>query len=233
MRTPVSPTSSARALAPGQLRPSGRAISLVLSCALAVAGPVHALHAQQPPALLSLTVDTSHTTIGFGVRHLGLSTVRGQFTRYAITLAIDTSDFARSEVNARIEAASLNTGHAQRDADLRSERYLDVGNHPEITFSSRRVEVLPGRALRIVGDLSIRGITREVVLDGEVVDLLVARSPQQAGLLVAGFRASTRISRKDFGLSFNRLVEGVAVVGDEVRIDLEVEGRHQRRSGDR
>ncbi len=165
-------------------------------------------------------IDDSHSLIQFTVRHMMISKVRGRFDRFSGTIMADEQNPANSSVNVQIDAASINTRDAKRDAHLTSPDFLDVANYPTITFVSKRIEVLDETHGRMVGDLTIRGVTREVTLDIEYNGQ--ARSPW--GTVSAGFHASTTINRKDWGLTWNVPLEtGGLLVGEEVEIDIEVE----------
>lgn len=168
--------------------------------------------------LLRFNVDSSHSAVTFQVRHLGISWVRGEFRGFTMDLSYDPGNPERSSVSARIPTATLNTGNQRRDADIRGGNYLAVDSFPEMTFVSTRVERAGSNRLRISGDLTLRGVTRPVTLDTEVGGALSG----QRGRRVA-FSASTVIRRQDFGITFNRLVEGAQVVGDEVRITIDIE----------
>ncbi len=165
-------------------------------------------------------IDDSHSLIQFTVRHMMISKVRGRFDRFNGTIAADEQNPANSSVNVQIEAASINTRDAKRDGHLTSPDFLDVANYPYITFVSKRIETLDAARGRLIGDLTIRGVTREVTLDVEYNGQ--ARSPW--GTVSAGFHASTTINRKDWGLTWNVALEtGGLLVGEEVEIDIEVE----------
>jgi len=165
------------------------------------------------------TIDPAHTQAEFGVRHMMISTVRGRFAEVAGTITVDPDDLASTSVDVRIGANSIDTGNEDRDKHLRSADFFDVESHPEITFRSSRVNAVNGR-LEVHGDLTIRGTTREVVLDAEELGAGLDPWGQQR----VAFRGETRINRKDFGLTWNQALEaGGVLVGDEVRITLEVQ----------
>jgi polyisoprenoid-binding protein YceI len=169
------------------------------------------------------TIDPVHSTVEFAVRHLMVSTTRGRFTGVTGTIVIDETDLTRSHAEITIDAATVDTGNEQRDADLRSANFLDVEKYPTITFKSTRVAVA-GDEYRVFGDLTIHGVTREVVLDTE----FNGENKAPWGSEVIGFTATTKISRKDFGLTYNPAMEtGGFVVGDEVKIQLEIEAVKQ------
>ena len=149
-----------------------------------------------------------------------ISTVRGSFAKFSGTVDIDEANPARSSVEVQIEAASIDTREAQRDAHLRSPDFFDVENYPYLTFRSKRVEALDESHGRIIGDLTIRDVTREVVLDTQFTGQ--AKSPW--GTTSAGFEAQTKISRKAWGLTWNVALEtGGWLVGDEIKINIQLE----------
>lgn len=165
-------------------------------------------------------IDTAHSHIGFAVRHMMVSTVRGQFHAYAGTVHIDEQDPTRSWAEGEIEIASIDTREPQRDAHLRSADFFDVGNHPKMSYKSRRIEALGGHEFRVYGDLTIRGVTREVPLD--VTYSGTAKDPW--GGTRSGFSATGTIDRKEFGLVWNALLEtGGVAVANKVKLDLDVE----------
>lgn len=165
-------------------------------------------------------IDPAHSQIQFSVRHLMISNVRGRFENFTGNVEFDEEQPARSSVEVRIEAASINTKEPQRDAHLKSPDFLDAENFPYLHFKSRRVEMLDGSHGRIIGDMTIRDVTREVVLDVEYAGQ--AKSPW--GTVSAGFSANARLNRKDWGLNWNYLLEsGGVLVGDQVNIAIEAE----------
>jgi polyisoprenoid-binding protein YceI len=169
-------------------------------------------------------IDGGHSGIQFSVRHLVISKVRGQFTRWSSNIFVEGDDLSGASVEALIDSSSITTGVADRDAHLKSADFLDVANHPAIVFKSRIVEKLRGNALRIVGNLTIRGVTREVVLDVEDN----GRTKDPWGHERAGFAAKAKLDRKEFGLTWNQLLEtGGLVVGDGVEVEIEVEAVRQ------
>jgi polyisoprenoid-binding protein YceI len=164
-------------------------------------------------------IDPAHTQTSFAVRHLVISTVKGEFGKTAGTIRIDDADIGRSSVEATIDATTISTRNADRDAHLRSPDFFDVANHPTATFRSTRVEKAGKDGLKVTGDLTLRGVTRPVVLD-------VTLSPEVKGMrgeTRRGFAATTRINRQDYGLKWSKVVEAGAVAGDEVTISLDVE----------
>jgi polyisoprenoid-binding protein YceI len=164
-------------------------------------------------------LDPSHTNAEFAVRHLMINTVRGRFADVQGVVELDEADLAKSQVNVAIAAASIDTREPQRDAHLRSADFFDAEQFPQITFRSSRIHGTKD-AFKVVGDLTIRGTTREVVLD--VTSEGLVKDPW--GGERAGFSATTRITRSDFGLLWNQLLEtGGVVVGEEVKISIETE----------
>jgi len=176
-----------------------------------------AAHAQSA----TWAIDPAHSTAQFTVRHMMINNVRGEFSKVAGTLQLDSRDVTKSTVEATIDAASVNTRVEARDNDLRSDNFFDVTKYPTLTFKSTKVEqVSPGK-LRVTGDLTMHGVTRAVVLD---VDGPSPEIKDPWGNTRIGLSASTRINRKDWGLTYNKLLEtGAMVVGEEVGITLELE----------
>ena len=158
------------------------------------------------------------------VRHMVVAKVRGKFARWDGSVLAEGDDFTRARVNVVIDASSVETGVTERDAHLKSPDFLDVTSFPEITFKSSGVEKQSDEMLRVTGDLTIRGVTREVVLHVEYA----GRTKDPWGNERAGFTATTTIERQDFGLTWNQVLEaGGVVVGDRVSIEIEVEAVKQ------
>lgn len=169
---------------------------------------------------MSWTIDTAHSEVNFTARHMMISNVRGRFEKFSGTVDFDEANPANTKVFVEIDAASIYTREPQRDGHLRSADFFDVEKYPTITFQSKRVELLDEKRARLIGDLTIRDVTREVVLDVEYSGM--SQSPW--GTTNAGFTASTRINRKDWGLTWNVALEtGGWLVSDEIKIDLELE----------
>jgi len=172
------------------------------------------------PALTLWTIDATHTEAGFAVKHLMISTVRGRFSDVQGTVTFDPADLATGSAEITINTASIDTRQGQRDEHLRSADFFDVEKFPSIVFKSRAVQALKGASFQLVGDLTIKDVTRSVTLDVESAGL--QKDPW--GGQRAGFSAHTKISRKDFGLVWNQVLEtGGVAVGDEVKITLDVE----------
>jgi polyisoprenoid-binding protein YceI len=168
-------------------------------------------------------IDSSHSGIHFSVRHLVIAKVRGQFSRWTGAVVVPDGDFTKASVEAVIDASSIETGVADRDAHLKSADFFDVAQFPEMVFKATRVAP-EGDDLRVVGELTIRGITREVTL--EVEQLGQVKDPW--GNDRVAFSAKTAIDRKDFGLTWNQVLEtGGLAVGDRINLEIEVEAVRQ------
>jgi polyisoprenoid-binding protein YceI len=169
-------------------------------------------------------IDSAHSVAQFSVRHLMVSNVRGDFTKLSGSLAYDASNPANSSLEARAEVASINTRDEQRDAHLKSPDFFDAEKFPELTFRSKQV-AQDGDGLRVTGDLTIHGVTREVTL---TVEGPTPEVKDPWGGYRIGATAETKIRRKDFGMTFNMALEaGGVVVGDEVKISIEIEAARQ------
>jgi len=160
-------------------------------------------------------IDPNHSAAQFSVRHLGISTVRGAFTKVSGTAIYDPADPGKTTLEATIDASSVDTRVQRRDDDLRSPNFFDVAKYPTLTFKSKKVEAAGPGKLKITGDLTIHGVTKEVVLD---VDGPSAPVQDQKGNSHMGASASTKINRKDFGVN-----GASAMVGDDVPITIDVE----------
>lgn len=166
-------------------------------------------------------IDPRHSSADFGVTHLMISTVRGEFHGVTGTVVVDDSNISNSRVDVTIDATTVDTREADRDKHLKSEAFFDVAKYPTITFKSTRVEKNPDGSLKITGDLTIRGVTRTAVL--------TATPPKNAikdpwGLQRTAVSATTKVNRQDFGVSWNQKLDGGGVVvGDDVNITLDVE----------
>jgi polyisoprenoid-binding protein YceI len=171
------------------------------------------------PVRTQWAVDPSHSHVEFSVKHLMIATVKGRFADVQGTVVIDEAEPSRSEVDVTIAVASIDTRAAQRDEHLRSADFFDVEKFPTLTFKSRRIE-RDGDDFKLIGDLTIRGITREVTLD--VTEH--GRQTDPWGGQRAGFEAVGKIKRSDFGLTWNQALEtGGVMVGDDVKLSIDVE----------
>lgn len=168
-------------------------------------------------------LDPSHTTVEFVVRHLMITKVRGRFTAFDGRIELAPESDIPTRIAATIDAASIDTREDQRDAHLRSADFFDVEKYPQLTFESSRIDGTPEH-LTIVGKLTIHGVTREITLTGS----FEGRVTDPWGGLRVGYAAHGTINRKDFGLTWNAALEtGGVVVGDEARIELNVEATRQ------
>jgi len=176
------------------------------------------------PAIASAStwkIDPDHSSVGFKVRHLMVSNVRGNFEKYSGVVDIDDKDITKSKVDVTIDPNSINTNVQKRDEHLRGADFFDVARYPGMTFVSKNWSHGAKGALKVTGDLTIHGVTREVVLD---VAPFSKESKDPWGNIRCGTSASTKINRKDFGLIWNKSMEaGGVLVSDEVDISIDVE----------
>lgn len=165
-------------------------------------------------------IDTAHSAVNFAVKHMMVTTVRGSFSGVVGVIAFDPQNPAASSVEVEIDAASIYTGILDRDNHLRSGDFFDAENHPKVTFKSSKVELRGESSGKISGDLTIRGITRPVVLDVE----FLGEDTAPWGETRIGFEASTKINREDWNLTWNQALEsGGVLVGKEVRLSIDVQ----------
>jgi len=166
-------------------------------------------------------IDPAHASVEFRVRHLMVAWVKGAFVDVAGTVEIDEADLAKSKLNVTIATASINTNNAKRDEHLRSADFFDTASFPAMTFVSKQIVAEGDQVRQVIGDLTIRGTTREVTLS---VDELTPAIKDPWGNTRRGATATAQINRKDFGLTWNKALEaGGVAVGDEVKIALDVE----------
>lgn len=163
-------------------------------------------------------IDTNHSEITFRVRHF-LTKVPGTFTSWKGEIVVDPADLGAGRVEVTIDAATIDTKHERRDNDLRSSNFFAVDSFPTITFKSSTVTI-EGASIRVTGELTMRGVTRTVVLSGDYAGPLGPPEPRRQRL---GFSVSTTINRLDYGIKWNRLVEGSNMLGDDVEITINVE----------
>ncbi len=169
---------------------------------------------------MSWTIDFSHSEINFKVRHMMISNVRGQFERFSGSVNFDEANPALTTVDIQVEISSINTNEEKRDAHLRSADFFDAENHPVMTFQSKKVEQVDEANARLIGDLTIRGVSREITLNVEYLGK--AKSPW--GTTSAGFTAAARINRKDWDLTWNVALEtGGWLVGETIDIEIALE----------
>jgi polyisoprenoid-binding protein YceI len=165
------------------------------------------------------TLDASHSTVEFAVRHMVLSTVKGQFSDISGTILYDENDLSRSSIEVVIKVASINTNNAKRDDHLKSPDFFDAGTFPEITFKSTKIEKT-GDSYLLTGTLTMRNVTKEISFPFEVT----GRLTDPWGNIRMGAEASLKINRQDYGISWSKTLDGGGlVVGDEVKIGLSVE----------
>lgn len=165
-------------------------------------------------------IDPNHTAAQFTVRHMGLSNVTGTFDKVSGSAQMDDKDFTKSSVDAVIDVASVDTRVEMRDKDLRSDHFFDVAKYPTMEFKSKRIEKR-GDGYKLIGDLTIHGVTKEVSLDMDQPSGIITDGH---GNSHRGFSASTTINRKDWGLVYNNTLQsGEAVVGDNIKIQIDVE----------
>ena len=196
-------------------------LSPLLAAVLLVPALLGADAARSPVARLAASVDpvtwridASHSELSFRIRHY-VSRVRGTFGKWSGTVVADPSNLAAGSVEVTIDASTIDTNHEKRDSDLRSENFFDVAAHPTITFRSTKVDV-KGTELTVHGDLTLRGITKPVVLTGTFIG--VSRDGSRERI---GFEARTTINRVDYGVTWNRALEGGGVMlGDQVEIEM-------------
>jgi polyisoprenoid-binding protein YceI len=166
-------------------------------------------------------IDPAHTAAQFAVKHMMISTVRGEFKGVTGAVVWDDEDITKSSVNVTIDAATVNTGEPKREADLRSDHFFEVAKYPTITFKSTRVEPAGPGKLNVTGDLTIHGVTKQVVLD------VAGPSPavkDPMGNRRVAISATTKINRQDFGVKWNATMDGGGVVvGDDVNITIDLE----------
>ncbi len=169
----------------------------------------------------SYQIDPAHSRASFAIRHMMVATVRGEFGKLAGTITLDDAQPERSRVEATIDASSVNTHNEMRDNHLRSADFFDVANFPQLTFRSTAVRVVGPETYAVTGDLTIHGVTRQVVLDVESPAVEV-KDPY--GNTKRGATATTTINRKDFGLGWNQALEaGGVLVGDAVKVTIDLE----------
>jgi len=185
-----------------------------LAVAMVICGPNFA-------ATSTWKLDPQHSSAQFSVRHMAISTVRGAFSKVTGTVLFDDQDVSKSSVDVSIDASTVDTREPARDKDLRSDHFFDVEHFPTMTFKSTKVEQVSAGKLKVTGNLTIHGVTKEVVLD---VDGPTAPVKDPYGSQRAAVNATTKINRQDFGVKWNATMDnGGVVVGDEVNITIDAE----------
>ena len=186
-----------------------------------LAGLAAALALPASAGTTTYQIDPRHSSAGFGVTHLMISTVRGEFHGVTGTVVVDDSDLSKSSVNVTIDATTVDTREPDRDKHLKSEAFFDVAKYPTITFQSTKVERNNDGSLKVTGDLTIRGVTKTATLTASLPKPPI-KDPW--GLQRTAVSASTKINRQEFGVAWNqKLDSGGVVVGDDVNITLDVE----------
>jgi polyisoprenoid-binding protein YceI len=181
---------------------------------------IFAVALQPAVAQSSWVLDSAHSAAQFQVKHMMISTVRGEFGKMSGTILFDGSNYATIQAEATIEVASINTREPKRDDHLRSADFFDAGTYPKITFKSKRVEKISGNKFSLVGDLTMRSVTKEVTLNVEASPIVKGMNGESR----IGAQATTRVNRQDYGIKWNKSLDaGGVVVGDEVQITLDLE----------
>lgn len=181
------------------------------------------LTAATRPDVVRFDIDPSHSYMGFTVRHLGVSNVKGKFTRFSGHIMLNESNVTESEVNITIETGSIDTSNERRDNHLRSDDFFNAEAFPNITFVSSRIEE-SADGLVLVGDLTIRDVTKQVRIPFELAGPVTTESGRRR----LGAEGTLRVNRFDYRLQWNRIQEAVQVVGDDVRIELNIEANTPR-----
>ncbi len=207
-------------------RVTNRIERIVVATAIAVMFAAASIFAQAPAASSAAAsqnvwqVDSSHTSAQFSVKHLLVSTVRGTLGKVSGTIRYDGRSVESIAADISIDVNGVNTGQENRDRDLRSDSFFDLAKYPTVTFKSKRVEAPGEGGFRLVGDLTMHGVTKEIALD---VDGPSPILKQPNGRLKIGASAATKLNRKDFGLLYNKMVEAAPVVSDEVQVQIDIE----------
>jgi len=199
-----------------------RKLSLAAAvAAFALAAPLLAQTPAAPaPGPNTWAIDTAHSAAGFSVKHMMVSTVRGTLGPVKGTIEYDGKSVENIKVDVTIDVSGINTGNQNRDNDLKGgDGLFEVAKYPTATFKSKRATASGAGAFKLVGDLTLHGVTKEVTLDVEGPSAPVKQGPATR----TGASATTTINRKDFGLSYNRAIEAGPVVGDEVKITIDIE----------
>ena len=196
-------------------------VSAAALAALVIFG-IDGIGAQTQPAAgpNTWTIDTGHSTAGFSVKHLMVSTVRGTLGPIKGTIEYDGKSLDTIKVDASIDVSAINTGNQSRDRDLKGDGFFDVAKFPTATFKSKRVEAAGAGKFMLIGDLTMHGITKEVTFSVEGPSPVV--KAQNGGQKV-GASATTTLNRRDFGLEYNNMVEAVPVVADEIQVTIDIE----------
>ncbi len=187
---------------------------------LLLLSPLSATAGKKSAALETWKIDTNHTTANFKVKHLLIATVRGQFTGVSGTVKLDPNDLTKTVIDVTIDATTVNTGNEQRDNHLKTADFFNIKKFPTITFKSKKA-IKDGDDLKVVGILTLNGIAKAVTLEVEDISKAILNPAKWYSRAAT---ASTKINRQDFGVSWNKSVDGGGVVvGDEVKIEIDIE----------
>ena len=169
---------------------------------------------------MAWNLDSTHSHVGFSVKHMMVTTVRGQFKTYSAKFNLDATDFAKSTFEGEIDVASIDTANADRDVHLRTNDFFDAPTHPKITFKSTKIEPQGGNEFKVTGDFTLRGVTKPITLDVE----FLGTSKNPYGKTVAGLSARGTVNRKDFGVNFTAVLEtGGIAISDKVTLELDLQ----------
>ena len=199
-----------------------RRLVIVLAFAPALAAAQSALPAQSSRLGITVSspstwkIDPAHSELSFTIRHM-VSKVRGQFDAWSGTIIADPADWSTASVEVVAQTSTIDTNNERRDADLRSDNHFNAEANPTVTFRSTKVTRFAGDSVTVAGNLTMHGITRPVVLRGRLNAIQGVPGKRRAG-----FEAETTINRKDFNMTWNRIVEGSSMVGDEVKIEIDI-----------
>jgi polyisoprenoid-binding protein YceI len=215
---PSTPADTAPASPGVPPTPAGSSADPAAASAEAAAAPKAADGTAAAPAKETFAIDPVHSHVGFKVKHL-FSNVTGRFNEFSGTISGDPAKPEEAQVNVDIRIASIDTKDAKRDQHLRSDEFFDVERFPTMSFVSRKVNRTGEDTAFVIGDLTLRGITREVILQTKYL----GRGKGMTGRIHTGFEARTALKRSDFGLTWGKAIEGTQLVGDDIEIDLQIE----------
>jgi polyisoprenoid-binding protein YceI len=177
------------------------------------------MYSTETLAVDKYAIDHPHTTVGFSVKHMVITSVKGKFNEFDGAIMYDENDLTKTAVTGSIAVASINTGNEKRDSHLKSEEFFHAEKHPEITFASKRV-IKREDGYVMIGDLTMRGVTKEIEIPFQVVGKIT----DPMGNIRIGIQARATINRQDFGVSWSKALEGGGlIVGNDVKIELDVE----------
>jgi polyisoprenoid-binding protein YceI len=182
--------------------------------------PGHSGSAGAPSVAGAWRVDSSHSSAGFSVKHMMISTVRGTLGPISGTVEYDGKDVASIRADVSVDVTKIDTGNESRDRDLRGAGFFEIDRYPTATFKSRRVQPVSADEFQLIGDLTMHGVTKEVTLDVEGPTPAVKA---KNGALKVGATATTKINRREFGLNYNDLIEAGPVVADDVTVTIDLE----------